>query len=65
MKRGITENAISPNMLADHRCSFIRETPTGKYKKQKMMMCVFDQFFYSQVTVYRDTVPYLTVYAVI
>jgi len=55
----------SPNKLADYCCSLIRETQTGENKKHKKTKSVFNKFFSSSDTVYRETAHYLTVFVVI
>jgi hypothetical protein len=45
----------SPNMSADYCRSLIRETPTGKNKRQEKMKLVFNEIFSSYDTIYTYT----------
>jgi len=49
----------SPDMLADYCWSLIRETPTGKNKRQKKTKGMLINFFSSSGIVYRDIIHYL------
>jgi hypothetical protein len=51
-------------VLADYYWSLIKKTPTGKYKRQKKMKQVFNDFFCGENTVHKEIVHYLTVHVV-
>jgi hypothetical protein len=52
-------------VLADYCWNLVRGTPTGEYKRQKNTKWVFNEFFCTLDTIYKDSVHYLAVYVAI